>query len=206
MAALTPMTFVKISFVAIAFLIGGCATGIPVQRYIDPPEGRAAFELCHGYSCAFKTKAGFSDAQWREIQSILKENPAKTAQQERPKIASAIARMEFFAGLQAGTQNDKGEADTIRQSPYQQDCIDETINTTHYLGFLQQDGLLRFHTPSNPMHRGFFVDGRWPHNTAVIREMATGQDFAVDSFYRSNGQEPYIISRQDWLSGWTPDQ
>jgi hypothetical protein len=200
------MARIKFLWIAVVLLIGGCSTGIPIARYIDPPVGAKSFELCHGYSCGQKTATGFSDAQWGQIRSIFKHQPARSAEQERVYIARAIAQMERMAGAQTGTDGDDGEAHTIRQSLYQQDCIDETINTTHYLGFLKDDGLLRFHTPSKPIHRGFFLDGRWPHNTAAIREKATGQDYAVDSFYRSNGQEPYIIKRQDWFSGWTPNR
>ena len=69
---------------------------------------------------------------------------------------------------------------------------------------LQKAGLLKFHETALPTHRGYLFDGRWPHNTAVILEVKTGKMFVVDSFYRANGGEPYIVTRADWLAGWRP--
>jgi hypothetical protein len=157
--------------------------------------------LCHGYSCTHKSKAGFTDGEWRSISALF---PARTAEKERGEIARAIALMERYAGARTGTDEDDAEAVGIKTSPRQLDCIDETINTSAYLNFLQHENLLRFHEAVEPAHRGYIVDGTWPHNTAVMREKENGFLWAVDSFYRANGGEPYIVPRSDWLAGWKP--
>ncbi len=131
--------------------------------------------------------------------------PAKTAESERSKIAKAIAQMERYSGAKTGTDEDMAQASSIKSSNKQMDCLDETVNTTMYVGFLQQAGLLKFHEVAEPVHRGYIFDGRWPHNSAVIQEIDNARAmYVVDSFYRENGQEPYIKPRQDWINGWRP--
>lgn len=179
----------------------GCATGINPDKYNADQATREGFQLCHGYSCTYKSAAGFTDVEWKKI---AKNFPAKTSEAERSKIGKAIAMMEGFSGAKTGTSVDLPMAVSFKENNQQLDCIDETVNTTHYIEFLQEAGLLKFHGVAEPTHRGYFIDGRWPHNTAVIREKETGMLFAVDSFYRANGEEPYILPRQDWLAGWKP--
>lgn len=184
-------------------LLSACATGISIQKYNDLPASPDSFMLCHGYSCTHQSKAGFSAAEWRKVGAIFK-TPAKNAAAERARIAAAIAMMERFSGAKTGTDIDDAEAVGLKTGPKQMDCIDETVNTTHYIGFLQKEGWLAFHAGTEPTHRGYIVDGTWPHNTAVIREIETGALWAVDSFYRKNGEEPYIVPRAAWLAGWKP--
>lgn len=183
------------------FFLFGCATGIDPNKYNPDKAAREDFKLCHGYSCTYKSETGFTDAEWGSVTALF---PAKDAVEERSKIGQAIATMERFSGVKTGTSADLPMAVSFKENNYQLDCIDETINTTHYVGFLQQAGLLKFHEITEPTHRGYFIDGRWPHNTAVIKEKNSGALFAVDSFYRGNGEEPYIVPRQSWLAGWKP--
>lgn len=189
---------------AFCALLSACATGIPIQKYNDEPVAREAFMLCHGYSCTHKSKAGFNDAEWSKINSIFKSRPAKNAVDERKKIGLALAQMEKISGAKTGTDDDDKEAVGIKRNKFQLDCIDETINTTHYIGFMQEAGLLQFHEITEPTHRGYILDGTWPHNTAVIVEKENGALWAMDTFYRANGEEPYIVPRADWLAGWKP--
>ena len=50
----------------------------------------------------------------------------------------------------------------------QMDCIDESTNTRGFLLYLAERGLLKFHKVGRNVSRGFFVDGRYPHLTAII--------------------------------------
>lgn len=188
----------------IVLFLAGCATGINPDKYNPDEATHQDFKLCHGYSCTYKSPAGFTKTEWEKVRGIFGKGGAKDATSERSKIGQAIAMMEGFSGAKTGTSGDLPMAGAFKENNYQMDCIDETINTTHYVGFLQQDGLLKFHEIADPTHRGYFIDGRWPHNTAVIREKDSGMLFVVDSFYRGNGEEPYILPRQDWLAGWKP--
>ncbi len=50
-----------------------------------------------------------------------------------------------------------------------------------------------------PIARGFFLDGRYPHATAVIKEKASGKQHAVDSWVHDNGVYPEIKPLSVWL-------
>lgn len=186
------------------FFLGGCSTGLPIEKYNAHPASPQSFMLCHGYSCTHKTKAGFSDQEWSKIAAVFKNAPARDSAAERNKLGKAIALMEQYSGAKTGTDDDDGAAVGIKRNGKQLDCIDETVNTTMYVGFLQKAGLLKFHETTDPTHRGYLIDGKWPHNTAVIREKNNNALWVVDSFYRKNGEEPYIVPRADWLAGWKP--
>ena len=192
----------KISLLSCLLFLAACSTGIPVEKYNALPASPEQFSICHGYSCTYKAKAGFTKAEWNKIAVATKG--AKTPEAERSKIAKAISLMETYTGKKTGTDIDMEAAVSRKSDNYQLDCIDETVNTTQYLKMLQKAGLLKFYEPALPTHRGYLVDGKWPHNTAVIREVKTGREFVVDSFYRANGGEPYIVPRADWLAGWRP--
>lgn len=194
----------KLSLFILPFALAACSTGLPIKKYNDLPAEPQAFTLCHGYSCTHKSAAGFSDAQWSNVLAIFRNNPAKTAEAERAKLGKAIALMEQYSGAKTGTDDDDAEATGSKRNNMQLDCIDETINTTHYVGFLQKAGALKFHEVWEPTHRGYLIDGKWPHNTAVVRDTTNGELFVVDSFYKKNGEEPYIMPRATWLAGWKP--
>ena len=46
--------------------------------------------------------------------------------------------------------------------------------------------------------RGLFVDGRYPHATAVIKDKETGEIFAVDSWFEPGGGPPDIMLLSEW--------
>lgn len=184
--------------------LSACSTGISVDKYNDRPSRPDGFSLCHGYSCTSQTGTSFLVAEWNNIASLFQKNTAKNVEEERSKIGQAIAMMERYAGAKTGTDIDEPEAVSFKSSTKQMDCIDETVNTTHYLEMLYRGGLLKFYEPAEPTHRGYLIDGSWPHNTAVMKEKDSGVLYVVDSFYKKNGEVPYIMSRETWLAGWKP--
>lgn len=188
---------------ALTFILSGCATGIAVKKYNPGPATKEAFKQCRGFGCSYLHETRFTPGEWQKVAAIFKKNPARNAEEERKKIGAAIALMERIIGEKTGAKADLGGASMSNKTPYQLDCIDETTNTAHYLGFLDEAGLTKFHERDNPIHRGFFING-WPHNTATIRDRKTGEQFVVDSYYTDNGKEPYILPRNVWTSGWKP--
>jgi len=114
------------------------------------------------------------------VQNLFQEEPSN-APVERQQIAQAIALLEQQAGKITGITEDLPKSPKFKDPHGQQDCIDETVNTSTYLRMLQADNLLRWHQVSTPARRGYFVDRRWPHNTATTEDISTGQRYAVDS-------------------------
>jgi hypothetical protein len=116
--------------------------------------------------------------------------------------------LEQKIGAKTNTANDvAGTFGTVGK--YQLDCVDESTNTTIFLALLEKNKLLKFHKVSAPMARTPFTGlagGRfWPHQTAVIFENASGQAYAVDSWFRDNGFPADIVNLNDWLYGWGPE-
>ncbi len=196
---------IRLFFLLLPFL-AACSnpSGLNLGFYPDPKATPESFIVCHGYGCAQKTLTGFTNKQWRRIGRIFKKK-SKTAESERQKIARAIALMETYIGQNVGLQEDLPRAPILRSSNKELDCIDETINTNKYLGFLQAKDLLHWHVLGRPVHRGFFINGVYPHNSASIKEIKTSeknpeQIFVVDSYIFKNGEEPIIVPLKYWLS------
>lgn len=176
----------------------GNVGGINLGQYPDPDASRGKFTLCHGYGCSYKTITNFTDSEWRAVQKIFKKK-SKTAEAERLKIAQAIALMEKQMGAAIGTDIDLPKAPLTRQSVKELDCIDETVNTTKYLSFLVDDGLLKFHDVGQPVYKGYMLNGVYPHNSASIVEIDTGDVYVIDSYIYANGYQPDVRGLDSWL-------
>ena len=166
----------------------------------DPTPTR--FSVCLNYGCDTVKIVGFQPNQWAAVKALF-YRPPESAEQERERLKLAIALIEYLVGDLAGTSQDKGGDLAGLGLPGQQDCIDESVNTSLYLTLLQSVGLMRFHTVEDRATRGYFIFG-YPHTTAVIRETKTGKQYAVDSWFFDNGKPPVIIPIEIWKDGWEP--
>jgi hypothetical protein len=186
-------------------LLAGCAkgNGISMMPYQDVHDGPHQFKLCHGFACSEKSLVQLEEKQWNKVAAVFKK-PAKTPEKERELITKAVAILEVEATKAAKLSLDRGEAETFEADQAQMDCIDEAINTTHYLEFLDEAGLLRHHEAAPPIHRGFFVDGQWPHNSGAVKEKNSGEVYAIDSYYFDAGRPPAVVPLDVWLDEWRP--
>ncbi|MGZ9107435.1 MAG: hypothetical protein ACXW4B_01295 [Micavibrio sp.] len=175
------------------------------QKNLGLPE-TDDFQHCRGYGCAFRDRVSLDKNEWRQVKGQFRN--VKNADQERQAIGRTIGMLEQKIGVKTNTAGDiAGTFDNVGK--YQLDCVDESTNTTIYLALLEKHKLLQFHKVSAPTTRTPFTgmaSGRfWPHQTAVIFETASGQGYAVDSWYRDNGFPADIVKLDDWLYGWGPD-
>ena len=170
--------------------------GIPAVVYAAPPSmAPSSFTVCYGFECGRHQQVSLTPSQWQDIRAIFTP-PAADAEQERALIRRAIAQMETLVGTLTGTWRDKGGNTAGSGQPKQMDCIDESTNTTTYLSLFQQDGLLNWHEATERSSRArWILDIHW---TGVIRETASGQLYAVDSWFLDNGEPPYIQRLDDW--------
>lgn len=196
--------FIWVVLLCLMILLQGCSMApLQLARYSSMQETPKHFVICHGYGCRLQTLVELNSQEWFVIKTPLQQTATSPAQ-ERIKIAQSIALIEQIAGQKTGTDKDVGGATIIGHGIYQMDCIDETINTSKYLTFLKRGGLIHLHDVATPARRGAFVDGAWPHNTAVIKERESGKGFAIDSWFANNGEVPYVIPLEIWLDGWKP--
>ena len=194
--------------VVVAALLAGCAgqhVGQPLAWYRaqggTPPSGDRVF-VCHAFGCAVRTPVAITPADRTRLSRILKAGAASPAA-ERRAIAEAISWLERRVAGPVGSGGDVGGLDLWNAGVHgQMDCIDEATNTTSYLLLLQSWRLLRHHTVASPVARGFFLDGRYPHATAVVVDEATGKPWAVDSWPQANGVKPDVLTLQRWFASY----
>ncbi len=161
------------------------------------------FSVCYGHGCRDIAQIGLSPAEWQGVKERLTP-PAVNPAMERQRISAAVALLESFVGAYTGTGRDIGGTFPGTGRPGQMDCIDEATNTTTYLNMMAAENLLRWHTVEEHAIRGFFVFG-WPHASAVIQDVQSGERYAVDSWFHRNGVAPEIIPLKSWRSGWRPE-
>ncbi len=183
---------------------GGDAYQRLVTNYgLMEKPGIERFNVCHSHGCDGIETVGLTPAQWQQVVDLFAE-PADDAATERERIAQAIALMEELVGRLAGTGDDRGgNLKGFASNTAQQDCVDESTNTTTYLTLLADNGLLRWHRVREPAMRGFIFMG-WPHLTAVVVDKDSGQEWAVDSWFYDNGTPPAIVPLAKWRGGWKP--
>jgi hypothetical protein len=200
-----PISLVLI--VAVACLVPGVA-GARDQAIADflakhevPTASGGTVVVCHGFGCKYRTSVALNAGDFSALRKIL-DKGKKSAADELNAIAEAVAWFERRIGSITGTSRR-----TPRAGPEQAglrgeaDCIDETINTTQLLLLLSELRLLRHHAVLGPESRGYFVDGRYPHATAVVSELRTGRRWAIDPWTRRNGERPDTLPIERWLAG-----
>ncbi len=187
-------------------LLPGCAgqaAGRPQAWYAAhngvPPRLHRIY-VCHAFGCALKTPVDFSKRDLSRLRQILAAGRANP-EAERRAIARAVAWNEKRVAPLVGSENDVGGLDLANAGvPGQMDCIDEATNTTSLLLVAEENGLLRHHRVTTPVARGYFLDGRYPHATAVVVERESGAAHAVDSWPQANGELPTVMPLDDWFA------
>jgi hypothetical protein len=153
--------------------------------------------VCHGFGCAFRNQMVMTPAKLSYVRSTLAG--ARSAKDERKALARIVAWFDREGGKVAGTVNRVAYAGADTKSgPSQMDCIDLTANITELLILLDRSKLLKFHRVGEPVSRGLIIDGKRPHTTPVIVEIANGGQWSVDSWTRAYGQSPDIMIISEW--------
>lgn len=151
--------------------------------------------ICHGFGCKFTTRVGLTPKDERALAGYFRS--VRTAKAERDAISRAVKYAENRATAVIGIRDRAKSSSREAGHAGQMDCIDESGNTRALLLYLARKGLLRHHTVERNVSRGFLLDGRYFHSTAVIRETG-GRSWAVDSWYEPAGGAPDIMLVDEW--------
>ena len=134
-----------------------------------------------------------------ERQSIFNTfgETATSPQQERAQISQSIGIMESIIGTHTPTYKDlpqnKGR-DTIGQL----DCISESMNSRHYLQWLDKQRLLKWHTVNERVVRSpYFFSAHWG---VKITDKNNQGEFVVDSWYGANGDPANVQPLKQWMN------
>lgn len=176
-----------------------------ISRIYRETPNLGAFEVCSGGGCAEIQRVGVTLEEWQKVVAIFTtaKDAQVSAEQERRQIAEAIGLLEKMIGIKTNTATDRAGTFDNSAFPGQLDCNDEAINTTTYMRLMRQQGLIKQHEIEDMRTRNFFFTG-WPHSTAVIHELASGQRYAVDSWFYDNAMPATIVPFELWKSGYIP--
>lgn len=174
-----------------------------LRLYDTEPTSTQHFPICNLFGCEETTVVTLSKTDWMLIDNIFSPR-ANDSTEERRRIARAVAQFEKTVAVKAGTGDDQAKQQGMYRGTRQLDCIAETINTTSYLILLQERGLMQWHAPRYPQHRGL-MRGQFPHNTAVMEDLKTGERYAVDAYFHANGVPPEIVPVSEWITGFAPE-
>jgi hypothetical protein len=168
---------------------------------LSPPSPRLVI-VCHGFGCAQRTPVGLGAGDLATLSSLLAPGRA-SAEAERRAIAAAWAWFDRRIGPAAGTTHRVARAGGLggQDAAGQMDCIDASRNSTSLLLILEQLHLLRHHKVEGVEARGFLLDGLGPHATAVLTDIHTGKQWAVDSWTHKYGEKPDIMPLDVWKKG-----
>ena len=134
---------------------------------VAPPTPATVF-VCHGFGCKYRVEIDLTAGDRAKLAQFLAAGRASAAA-ERKAVAAAGAWFDKRVGPVAGTANHVARAGMkYMYDIHQFDCIDTSRNTTSLLMVLDQLSLLRYHDVDEPEARGYMVDGRPPHATAVL--------------------------------------
>ncbi|HET7912814.1 MAG TPA: hypothetical protein VFL49_12340 [Pseudolabrys sp.] len=164
---------------------------------VSPPTPDTVF-VCHGFGCKYRAEIDLTPADRAKLAQFLAAGRASAAA-ERNAVAAAGAWFDKRVGPVAGTTNHVARAGMKYMfDTHQFDCIDSSRNTTSLLMVLDQLNLLRHHDVDEPEARGYMVDGRPPHATAVLVERATGKKWSIDSWTVGYGQALEVMPLDRW--------
>lgn len=155
-------------------------------------------EVCYNYACGAHATVQFDEAQWRDVAAQF--DAVANAAAERAAVSSAVGWLYFHTALQTPIWHDRGGNRADGDEQGRMDCIDHSTNTTTWLRLIEARGLLHHHRVLNPVQRGFLS----PHWTARLRDLATGEDWAVDSWFSEPGYPAAVMPLRLWFAGVRP--
>lgn len=192
-------------FVALA-VVPAAAAGATMAGVVDatyggfpvtPPTPSLVF-VCHGFGCKYRAEIDLT-ANDRATLARLLAGGHSSAAAERKAVAAAGAWFDKRIAPAAGTANHVARAGAKYMFDIRQfDCIDSSRNTTSLLLVLDQLKLLRYHDVDGPEARGYMIDGRPPHATAVLVEKQTGTKWSVDSWTVGYGKALEVMPLDRW--------
>lgn len=179
------------------FVAVGCTSVSSNYAGDRKAAGLSRIEVCHGFNCYFQSRYAVTPADHDQFARIMAYAP-ESPEAERAAIANAIM---FFEDRATDTVGIADEAKSgFRQSGKkgQMDCIDESTNSRSLMLFLERNGWLKHHAVLPNVSRGAFLDARYPHSTAVVREHGSGRKWAIDSWYEPAGGAPDVRPLEEW--------
>ena len=186
--------------------LAGCATPSHIEEALLHHDNNPTvrFTHCSAFGCRAQFGMVFTQAEWDEIGAFF--IGTRDAADERQRIAKAVSRFEQIAGPKDGTDKDVGGTGMFDPGDGHLDCYAEASNTSVALQMMQKSGFLKYHVVDRVTMRGVpFGTLGLVHATATIKEISNGHLWVVDTWFFDNGGPTFVIDRDEWRGGWTPE-
>jgi hypothetical protein len=166
---------------------------------MSPPNAKQ-MTVCYGFGCRLRLDLPFMPEERKLITDMMNKGKASPAD-ERKAIQQAFVWWDHRVAREIGSDKRIANADVRAfDSDHNFDCWDTTRNAASFLLVLQEWGLLRHHRVTDPRYRGNLFVGQLPHNTAVLKETASGgTSWVVDQWPTAFGQVPDVMTLDKWL-------
>lgn len=163
------------------------------------PPSAGSMTICYGFVCRRREVFQFTAADRAALTRIMAGGKASAAA-ERAAVQKAVVWWDRRVGPVIGTDKRIANADfRYFDDKHNFDCWDTTRNVTSLLLIMQDWGLFKHHTVGNPHYRGNALALQTPHNTAVLRDNATGGEWVVDLWTRAYAQAPAVMPVAQWV-------
>jgi len=163
------------------------------------PPSASSMTVCYGFTCRRRHIFDFATADRAALAKIMASGKA-SAVAERAAAQKAVIWFDRRLGPVLGTDKRVAKADfRHRDDARNYDCWDTTRNVTSLLLILQNWGMFKHHTVGNPHYRGNAFALQTPHNTAVLRDKATGTEWVVDMWTQAYLQPPAVMPVTQWV-------
>lgn len=170
--------------------------GFASAAWAVPVTTPKVIQVCHGYGCHFRTKLALGPADGKHFSAIMKAG-AGSPKAERAALSKAVQYFEERSTQVIGVRDLPQAKFGAARIKGQMDCVDEATNTRALLVYLFERGMLKHHKVGRNVSRGHFIDGRYPHWTAIIVD-PEGVRWVVDSWYAPGGGAPDIFPYDQW--------
>jgi hypothetical protein len=165
-----------------------------------PPPTADRITICYGFVCRLRTHLDLTPGDRKALADLLNKGKA-TPEAERQALRLAVQWLDRRMGPILNTTQRVARADIRhRDDARNYDCYDTTRNAVSLLLVLREWGLLRHHTISDPRYRGTLIFGQTPHNTAVLKDRASGQEWVLDLWPKAYGELPDVMPIERWMT------
>lgn len=164
--------------------------GLPLPNLRQTP-------VCHGFGCTYHDRLSLSKSDLAELRQIMAAGGASPAAERE-----ALARAEiWYSNRMTALLGHARHPGWYVEGAYtagEMDCLDVATNTTALLVVLDELGFVRHHKIERPTARGVLIYG--PHATAVIRDLSSGLDWAIDPWHNAPGTRADILPLDEWFA------
>jgi hypothetical protein len=166
-------------------------------------DGAVTQRLCFDWSCGVQQLLTLSAEDMTEVARQMAVCPGDGLHDRLQRLRIGIWQMEVLAQKHQPLLAGDEAINTLDQERNgRMDCIDNASNTTNSLSILHDLGLLPEWSVSESEVRDLFSAN--VHWTAVVTDRAGSGAWAVDSWFRRNGQLPFVLPLADWVKGRIP--